>query len=335
MPPALARIRRTAPLLLVVTVLATLLPSGPAGADPGSEGGSPSVWKKLETAARNYNDAKAKLDATARQQKQLARQLAEGQRRIDALSRDIGHIAAAKYRTGGTSLLTISFTSSSPGDFLAMADTLTYLGSQDAQRMGRLRAERRSQDAKRRSLTETAGRQKKQVALLKKRKGEAQKAVDAVSGGPGSGYSGGSASAEPAPRNPDGSWPSESCSVDDPTTSGCLTPRTLHAYQEARKAGYTRFTSCYRSQEDGGEHPRGRACDFSVTADGFGGEASGEARTYGNNLAAWFIANADRLAVLYVIFFRQIWLPGAGWQAYNGSGSPSAEHTNHVHLSVQ
>jgi hypothetical protein len=38
--------------------------------------------------------------------------------------------------------------------------------------------------------------------------------------------------------------------------------------------------------------------------------------------------------VLYVIWYRQIWLPGSGWRSYTGCCGPSAEHTNHVHLSV-
>jgi peptidoglycan DL-endopeptidase CwlO len=198
-----------------------------------------------------------------------------------------------------------------------------------------LRTERTRQAAEQRELNTTVRDLKKQVALLKKRKAEAQQAVDEVSGGPTGGYGGGVASATPAPRNADGSWPTESCSVDDPTTDGCITPRMLHAYQQVRVAGFTRYTACYRSTEDGGEHPRGRACDFSVEPNGFGAVATGDARDYGNRLAAWLIANSDRLAVLYVIWFRQIWLPGVGWSSYNGSGSPSAEHTNHVHLSVQ
>ena len=70
-----------------------------------------------------------------------------------------------------------------------------------------------------------------------------------------------------------------------------------------------------------------------VTGSGVG-VATGAERTYGNNLAAYFVFNANRLGVLYVIWFRQIWLPGSGWRAYSGSGSPSADHTNHVHLSV-
>jgi hypothetical protein len=140
--------------------------------------------------------------------------------------------------------------------------------------------------------------------------------------------------ARPAPRDSDGSWPPQACSRPDPTTSGCVSPRTLHALTEARRAGFGRFTSCYRS---GGpyEHPKGRACDYSAQPRGFGGHAQGVDRTYGNNLAAFFVRNADRLGVLYVIWYRQIWLPTTGWKSYGGAhGDPSSDHTNHVHLSL-
>jgi hypothetical protein len=106
-----------------------------------------------------------------------------------------------------------------------------------------------------------------------------------------------------------------------------------HAYLEARAAGFQRFTHCNRPASFG-EHPLGRACDFSVTPTGFGGIASGAAKTYGDRLASFFIANADRLGVLYVIWFRRIWMPSTGWQPYSSGPDPSASHRNHVHLSV-
>jgi hypothetical protein len=122
--------------------------------------------------------------------------------------------------------------------------------------------------------------------------------------------------------------------VDDPTTTGCITPRTLHAYQQARAAGFKRYTSCF-SQRNSGEHPKGRACDHSAAPGGFENvNASGGDRTYGNNLAAFYVKNADRLGVMYVIWYREIWMPNTGWRSYSGSGGPNATHTNHVHLSV-
>jgi hypothetical protein len=140
--------------------------------------------------------------------------------------------------------------------------------------------------------------------------------------------------ATPAPRNADGSWPAENCILDDPTTTGCITPRLLHAAQEARKAGFTHFYSCFRPSGPY-EHPKGRACDFAAAPDGFGGIATGADKTYGANLAAYFVKNASSLGVLYVIWFRQVWTPAVGWHAYSGgNGDPSSDHTNHVHLSV-
>jgi hypothetical protein len=141
-------------------------------------------------------------------------------------------------------------------------------------------------------------------------------------------------SAEPAPRNPDGSWPQESCSIrPDPTTgTGCITPRTLHLVQQATAAGFPK-PGCYRV-DDHGEHPKGRACDFMMTS---GGEATGGEKARGDAMAAWAVANADRLGIMYVIWFRMIWTPDQGWHAYNnpyGGDDPSGWHTNHVHISV-
>ena len=103
---------------------------------------------------------------------------------------------------------------------------------------------------------------------------------------------------------------------------------------QAKAAGYKRYVSCHRSG-GGGEHPKGRACDFAAATSGFkNADATGGDRTYGNNLAAYYVKNASSLGVLYVIWYRQIWMPGTGWRSYSGGGSPAADHTNHVHLSM-
>jgi hypothetical protein len=53
-------------------------------------------------------------------------------------------------------------------------------------------------------------------------------------------------------------------------------------------------------------------------------------KNYGNRLMAFLVRNADRLGILYVIWFKQIWFPATGWKNYHG---PSA-HTDHVHVSM-
>ena len=63
---------------------------------------------------------------------------------------------------------------------------------------------------------------------MAKKKKEAELALASVGGGAVAGgfVSANSPLAKPAPRNSDGSWPKESCTVNDPTTAGCITPRT-------------------------------------------------------------------------------------------------------------
>ena len=110
---------------------------------------------------------------------------------------------------------------------------------------------------------------------------------------------------------------------------------TLHALEQAQIVGFTRYVACYRPSSFG-EHGLGRACDFAAQPDGFGGDAGGDDYDYGQNLAAWFVENADALGVQYVIWYRQIWMPGDGWKSYSGAGGePNSDHTNHVHLSIR
>ncbi|MEU4693756.1 hypothetical protein [Actinoplanes sp. NPDC023714] len=140
--------------------------------------------------------------------------------------------------------------------------------------------------------------------------------------------------AEPAPRNPDGSWPQEQCDIrPDPTTgAGCITPRLLHLVGQANAAGFPK-PSCYR-MDDHGEHPSGQACDWKMTS---GTAATGMQRAHGDAMAAWAATNAARLGIRYIIWFYEIWTDDEGWHSYNnpfGGDDPCGWHTNHIHISV-
>jgi hypothetical protein len=277
-------------------------------------------------------DAQGRLDEAQRRQADLTARLAASDKRLAELTASIGVIANRSYRTGPTSQLLTMFDSVSPDEFIARASSLHQLAEYDGRQLRELRALKDSSVTQRAQLDQQIAAAKTQAAELARRKAQIQQAVDVTSGGPTTGVVIPAPSAEPAPRNPDGSFPDERCSVKDPTTSGCLTPRTLHALQQARASGFTHYTACFR-QATWGEHPLGRACDFAADPGGFGGIATGSSRDYGNRLAGYFIANADRLGVLYVIWYHQVWTPGVGWHHYTGDGTPSGDHMNHVHLS--
>lgn len=325
---------------LVTAAVLVGVPAGPSHAEPGNstvtnEGGSKSLRDVLDSASRGFLEAQAALEVSKKRQAELSQQLATAGTRLDELTIQVNEIAAASYRMPRAGAASALLDSASPDTFIDRAATIDALAAQQDRQIRELTQLRSRLGKAKAELDAEVAKQAEQLAVMAKKKQDAEKALLTVGGQATGGHVAASSPvAQPVPRRSDGSFPGESCSVDDPTTSGCLTPRTLHALNQAKAAGFTRFVSCYRPAEDGGEHPRGRACDFAAQTGGFGGDAQGGDRVYGNNLAAYFIRNANTLGVLYVIWFRQIWLPSSGWRAYNGGGDPSSAHTNHVHLSV-
>ncbi|MFC6022775.1 coiled-coil domain-containing protein [Plantactinospora solaniradicis] len=344
---AAARLAAVATTVLTLGVLVATLGATPGYAAPGTlavapssssedEGGSDSLREQLQTASKGYVNAKNKLDNSVKRQKELTTRLGTLRTEVTTRSERVAQMAGMAYRTGRLGQVSALLNSGSPTSLVDRAAALDTISANESRELRGLRESIEEETRAKEALDQEIREQRKQVEVMETRKKQAEKALAAAnSGGSSSGISGsGAASARPAPRNADGSFPDESCSLNDPTTSGCITARTLHALNQAKAAGFTRYVSCFRSGGSG-EHPKGQACDFAAQKGGFGGVATGGDRTYGNNLAAYFVRNADRLGVLYVIWFKQIWLPSSGWKTYNsGNGDPSSDHTNHVHLSM-
>ena len=325
----------TVAVALVLCLVGSGTWAGVAAAE--DEGGTAAMRAELDAATRGYVEATQKLEASKARQEQLTAELAAVEARFGDESVAVAAIAASAYRSAGLTTSTAStFASGSPDTFLERVTLLNAVAAREETLVTQLATTRDEVTAAKAAIDAEVGAQEEQLAAIAQRKQQAERALWSVGGGQETGGFGTSSTivAAPAPRNEDGSLPAESCSVYEDATGGCITPRTAHARDQAQAAGFTRYVSCYRSTNDGGEHPKGRACDFAAAVNGFGVAAVGDERTYGNNLAAFFIFNASRLGVLYVIWYRQIWLPGSGWRAYSGSGSPAAEHTNHVHLSL-
>lgn len=326
-------------LTAIGVVMAAPAPT-PVYADPGSatddEGGTKKLRDALDVSNRAYIDAKRKLDASKARQVEILKNLPAMQKKVDDLTKHLGVVAAAAYRGQRVNMFAALLESGSPASLAEVAETLHQMSQHDGRRIRELRDARKNLDAEKAKLDNEIKTQQLQLTEMAKRKNQALKALRAAGGGDAAdGFGPSNANAERAPRNSDGSWPRESCSVNDPTPAdGCLTPRTLHALKQAKAAGFTRYVSCYRGGGSG-EHSKGRACDFAAAKNGFEGVASGSERTYGNRLASWFVANDDRLGVMYVIWFRRIWMPSSGWRTYSRQdGTPAGDHTNHVHLSM-
>jgi hypothetical protein len=329
--------------LIVAAAGLAVAAAGPATAAPGTsgddgEGGSKTLTQQLEAASRGYLEAKDALAKSKKQQSDLTTALTKLDADLKPRQAAFDQIVRQSYTAGRLGPMSALLTASSTSGFLDRAETLETVAVKQNAVLGELRATRDAQAKAKIAIDAAVRDQQKQVNLMAKRKVQAEAALKTANAGqddPQPGDGGGSDNASPAPRNPDGSLPAEGCTVNDPTTSGCITPRMLHAMQQAQAAGFTHYVACFRHQNSG-EHPKGRACDFAADKGGFGGVATGASKTYGTNLANYFINNSNQLGVLYVIWFKRIWLPSSGWKAYTrGNGDPSSDHTNHVHLSVR
>ncbi|WFE50539.1 MULTISPECIES: hypothetical protein [unclassified Micromonospora] len=324
-------------VIAALTVLAGPLPAHAAPTTPTPSGheedGEPQLLTDvIEQANRDYSAAKSQLDKSKKRQGELAREVDRARADLDALTPQVGQIAAQSYRTGRIGALAMLLESKAPDAFVQRASLLDEMNMVNEKKLAEVNAVKARAEQAKQLLDAEVREQQKQTALMAKRKSEADKALSLVGG---KGFTGGlvdatSPVAKIGPgRTADGDWKPQSCSEKDPTTSGCVTPRTLHAYKEVKRAGFNRFVGCYRS---GGpwEHPKGRACDWSLQKSGFAPWHNEDTRKYGNNVAAFLIRNADRLGIYYVIWNRQIWFPATGWKSYSGPSN----HTDHVHMSL-
>ncbi len=337
------RRRPVAALLALLIAVAgfAVAPAGPAAAASGDdgEGGSKTLVEQLDAASRGFLTAKDALATSQRRQAELTATLRQLDAQVGPRQGALSQVAGQAYRTGRLGPMAALLGAGGAAGFLGRAETLETVGRQQSAALRELQTTRASQQEAKLALDNAIRDQSKQVNAMARRKAQVEAALAAANRGQDasapSDTGGSSAKAGPAPRNSDGSLPAESCTVNDPTTDGCITPRMLHAMQQAQQAGFTHYDACFR-HEGSGEHPKGRACDFAADKGGFGGVATGSSKTYGTQLANYFIGNSDALGVLYVIWFRRIWLPSSGWKGYSGgNGDPSSDHTNHVHLSVR
>lgn len=312
---------------------------------PPDEGGTDEVTtlrSNLESAAAGWLEAEAALQAAKTKQVELEKVLQDAELDLARARVGVARYAGEAYKTGRVGVLGTILSATSPDEFIGRAVAIDRMTQRDQVLMSDLAdAKHRAEEAKK-GIEQTIQEQSTASQDMRKRQLAAERALAGMGWKAVSGWlDPDSPAARPAPRNANGGWERESCLVNDPTTggNGCITPRTLHALNEAQDAGFGRFVSCYRANPPRYEHPKGRACDFSANKSGFvDSSAGGDDRSYGDRLASFFVKNASSLGVMYVVWYCKIWITG-GWKFYSSTGSscgdnPAGDHTNHVHLSI-
>jgi hypothetical protein len=297
----------------------------------GDNDGDAVLSDVLESSNRKFVQAKSAVAKSTKTQRQLAGKIKEAEVVRDLLIPEVSAIAAQQYQTGNLGPVSFLLGSNGSDDFLSKAISLEEVNKLHDRKLRELNKAIDEVNARKAALDAEVKAQQNNLAAMKKQKAAADDALQLLGG---NSVTKGLVDAEskeaaPAPRNSDGGFSAESCSVKDPTTGGCIRPRTYHMYKEVKKAGFNRFVGCFRS---GGpfEHPKGLACDWSLQKSGFASYHNNDMFKYGNDLMAFLVRNADRLGIYYVIWNRKIWFPASGWSGYSG---PSA-HTDHVHVSM-
>ena len=74
---------------------------------------------------------------------------------------------------------------------------------------------------------------------------------------------------------------------------------------------------------NGGEHSTGQAVDFMISSS-----------SQGDAIAAWVQSHVGEFNVEYVIWRQRYWTPGGSWELMEDRGSPTANHMDHVHVTV-
>lgn len=103
-----------------------------------------------------------------------------------------------------------------------------------------------------------------------------------------------------------------------------LTSRTIAVYRSVC-ANFPSIGSYGGYRGSGDAHGQGRAIDVMVSGDA------------GWAVARWARANAGRLGITEVIYSQQIWTTqrsGEGWRSMSDRGGVTANHYDHVHITV-
>ena len=144
---------------------------------------------------------------------------------------------------------------------------------------------------------------------------------------------------DPAPF--DGDDPSRM--VDDPTSTGQITARMLHLYEQTLAQFPDTGWGCYSPRPGTqSEHPLGRACDLTF-GNAIGQYPASEQLDYGWQVTEWMQTHAEALGVEYLIWQGKIWSlsrDSEGWRSYNGGGMHDPDnvtggHYDHLHVTVK
>ncbi|MFF4415345.1 coiled-coil domain-containing protein [Streptosporangium sp. NPDC001559] len=282
------------------------------------------LQKRSDSMIAEYYTGRVALQKAEKAEKAAAGELRGAQEDFDQAAREVRTLAAQRYRTGIPGTLPVLMSASDPADLLnQMALMQQIMEGRDARLNGFAQVKDTYQRAKA-SAEQRAKELRDSLRKLGEQKKRTLELIDTIKDRIDRLYP------TPGTRRADGTWVPQLPSGPDNITPRMRLVRQLVAQRFSPHFGI----GCYRVDggiAGGGEHPLGRACDFMMSSGG-SMPSAGNVRL-GDEVAAWAIENKDRLGVKYVIWRQRI-NTGSGWRGMSNRGGVTANHYDHVHISV-
>lgn len=301
---------RTAPSM------ARALPADPSAKDLAR------LEKESKSLAKEYRGQIGSLDDARDAARRAAKQSTKLNRQLRAAMVKVRRLAVMSYTDDGP--MSGTFAGDNPlalmfsGDvdsWLGDVAVLEHLARGNGQRVHDLSGMATRARAAKRTADTKIGAAKKLVSRLKKRRGKVQALL-----------------AKYAPQSPtsrpDGAPRGKSPIIGDNVTPRMRTVRTIID----QKFGPFPAIGCFRPGDQ--DHGTGTACDFMENTNGQ--MPSAAAVNHGNKVAQYAIDHASSLGVKYIIWRQRIWdiRAGGGWKPMEDRGGITANHFDHVHISV-
>ncbi|TMR25471.1 hypothetical protein ETD86_01065 [Nonomuraea turkmeniaca] len=296
------RIWRFAVLVAVLSGLLGLHSPQSASADP-----SPAELRKLTKQAARLNDLyRGQIQSLEeiRIQAKRATDTSSGlQAQLAAARADVGRIAQTAYMVGPLDGIQLLGMKAEPHQILGQAANMTYMATERTERVKSIqKLIEKSKEAKL-NASDKIEKLKKEIKTLQSKRDDIQRLLNKYG-------------------------------FQRPGGAEGLTPRMISVRAEIMQNFPMRYgVGCLRPG-DPGEHGKGRACDFMTSRGGT--MAAGADAANGDALADWLIKNGSRLGVMYIIWKQRYYdiRSGGGWDPMSDRGGVTANHYDHVHVSV-
>lgn len=310
-------------LVLAAAMVAVGLPAGAAGAAPAGAPKDPEkelarLEKKAAALSKEYRGELVALEEAKSAAQRAIKDSGRLEKEYTASRGTVSRLAAQSYISGGLDATIPLFTASDPGGYIRDAAVLEHLNRNNGRLVQQLQVLRARADQAERAAQGKLDEVRKQVDELEDERARVRKLLAKFKPETPSG-----------PGRPDGVTGGKS-----PIVGNSMTARMRTALLAIdNKFGPFPTIGCYRSG-DPQDHGTGTACDFMESTGGR--MPSAQAQAHGDSVAQYVISNASRLGIKYVIWRQRIYdmRSGSGWKAMEDRGSVTANHYDHVHVSV-